>query len=105
MNGGIEMKKLKEVFKKFKVRALMFATVATVAVSGLVTFAEDPSPAPLISAADLGIVTTFGNQVKAAIPIMLLAIVPLGLAIWILPTSINKGLGMVKSAVNKLKFG
>lgn len=62
----------------------------------------EPTAVPLITANDLAMVTTFGNQLKASIPTILLVIIPLALAIWILPTAVKKGISMMKGAFKKI---
>ncbi len=81
-----------------KVRLLLvFLAFAVMAFAASTCFAE-----PLVTSNDMSMVTDFGNSLKESIPIILLVIVPVSLAIWVLPTAVKKGIAMMKSAFRKI---
>lgn len=74
---------------------MVFLTVAAITT---VAFATESSPAPLLQASDLQLVKDTGADVKATIPLIWAAVIPITLTIWGMVKSVKKGIGMIKGA-------
>lgn len=95
--------KLKSILKSCntkKVVTLMSCIGLCVAL-GIVAYAGEASPQPLVSASDLQLVRDFGADAKATIPIMLGEIIPLSLGISLLPLFLYKGINWVMGAIRR----
>lgn len=90
---------MKQKFKKFL--PVLFAVMAVFAFMAVPAFAEEYVGQSLVTAEDLAVVTSFGADAKATIPVMLGVIIPLSLGISMLPLFIKKGIGWVMGAVRR----
>ncbi len=94
------------MFKKFskkKLFGMLFAVMSVVMCLGVFAFAEDVPYVgkSLVDSTAMNIVSHFGEDLKVTIPVILGILIPIRLAIWIFPATVNKGLSMFTRAFSK----